>query len=73
MDHQTFPKETLAGRVAIVTGGGGGIGFGIAQGMVDAGAKVVLASRSVERLDGAVEALRARGGDAIAVQTDVRD
>jgi NAD(P)-dependent dehydrogenase (short-subunit alcohol dehydrogenase family) len=65
--------KQLAGRVAIVTGGATGIGFGIAKAFVTAGAKLVLASRNVERLDQAVSALREGGGEATAVQTDVRD
>lgn len=69
----TFSKEALAGRVAIITGGGGGIGFGIAKAFADAGAKLVLASRNQDRLDGAVAEIEARGGQAIAVQADVRD
>lgn len=69
----TFSSDALAGRVAIVTGGGSGIGFGIAKAFVACGAKVVLASRNVERLNGAVTALRESGGDAKAVQADVRN
>lgn len=69
----TFSDDALAGRVAIITGGGTGIGFGIAKAFVKVGAKVVLASRKVEQLNQAVDTLRQLGGQAIAVQTDVRD
>ncbi|CUH81292.1 SDR family oxidoreductase [Tropicibacter naphthalenivorans] len=69
----TFTKDTLAGRVAIITGGGGGIGFGIAKAFAAAGAKLVLASRNTDRLNGAVAEIEAMGGQAIAVQADVRD
>jgi NAD(P)-dependent dehydrogenase (short-subunit alcohol dehydrogenase family) len=67
-----FSHDALAGRVAVITGGATGIGRAIAEAFVDVGAKVVLASRNLEKLTTAVEALRARGGDAMAVQADVR-
>ena len=67
-----FSRDALAGRVAIITGGATGIGRAIAEAFVDVGAKVVLASRKQEKLDEAVVALRARGGEAMSVQTDVR-
>lgn len=69
----TFTNKKLAGRVAIITGGGGGIGFGIAKAFAASGAKLVLASRNTERLEGAVTELKKLGGDAIAVQADVRN
>lgn len=69
----TFTNDTLAGRVAVITGGGGGIGFGIAKAFVAAGAKLVLASRNTERLEGAIAELKEMGGEAIAVQADVRN
>lgn len=69
----TFSTDALAGRVAVITGGGGGIGFGIAKAFVAAGAKVVIASRNQERLDTAASELRAMGGDVTTVQADVRN
>lgn len=69
----TFSKDALAGRVALITGGGGGIGFGIAKAFAEAGARLVLASRNEERLAGAVEEIKTQGGEAIAVQADVRN
>lgn len=69
----TFAADALAGRVALVTGGGSGIGLGIARALSACGARVVLASRNTERLTGAVELITAAGGDATAVQTDVRN
>ncbi len=61
----------LDGRVAIVTGGAGGIGSQIARTYSDAGARVVIASRSQEKIDAVANELCAGGGDAIAVATDV--
>lgn len=69
----TFSTDALAGRVAVITGGGGGIGFGIAKAFVAAGAKVVIASRNQERLDSAATELREMGGDVTTVQADVRN
>lgn len=69
----TFTNDALKGRVAIITGGGGGIGLGIAKAFAAAGARLVLASRNVERLEGAVKEITDAGGEAIAVQTDVRN
>lgn len=68
----TFAKDALAGRVALITGGGSGIGLGIAKALGACGAKLVIASRNIERLDAAVAELTASGVDAIAVQADVR-
>jgi 2-deoxy-D-gluconate 3-dehydrogenase len=63
----------LEGRVAIVTGGNGGIGLGMARGLATAGARVVIAGRNADKSRAAVEDLAGRGGDAHAVTTDVAD
>jgi NAD(P)-dependent dehydrogenase (short-subunit alcohol dehydrogenase family) len=68
----TFAPDALAGRVALITGGGSGIGFGIARAFANVGARLVLASRNQERLDAAVKDIQATGGEAIAVRADVR-
>lgn len=68
----TFASNALEGRVALITGGASGIGFGIARAFARTGARLVLASRNKERLDAAVAELRATGAEAIAVKTDVR-
>ena len=63
----------LNGKVAIVTGGNGGIGLGMARGLARAGARVVVAGRNAEKSAAAVLGLRALGGDPIAVAVDVND
>jgi NAD(P)-dependent dehydrogenase (short-subunit alcohol dehydrogenase family) len=67
-----LPEKTLAGRVAVITGGGTGIGFAIAREYARLGAKLALASRSEEHLQPAAEELRAHGAEVLAVPTDVR-
>lgn len=61
----------LQGRVAVVTGASSGIGESCAIAFVEKGAKVVLAARRADRLEGLVERLEAMGGEALAVVTDV--
>ena len=68
-----FRAGLLDGQVALVTGGGTGIGFGIAELLSELGAHVVLASRKREHLDSAADRLRAAGGRASTVEVDVRD
>jgi 2,4-dienoyl-CoA reductase [(3E)-enoyl-CoA-producing], peroxisomal len=68
-----FAPDLLAGKVALVTGGGTGIGFGIASCLVQAGASVAIASRKPDHLAPALEQLQAAGGRAIAVETNVRE
>ena len=65
-------KFQLPGKVAIITGGGTGIGAAIAHEYVAAGARVVLASRKQENLDKVVGEIKAAGGEALAIATDVR-
>ncbi|MEZ5649958.1 MAG: SDR family oxidoreductase [Burkholderiaceae bacterium] len=69
----TFTQDALAGRVALITGGGGGIGFGIAKAFASVGARLVIASRNEERLAGAVQEIQALGGEITAVKADVRN
>jgi NAD(P)-dependent dehydrogenase (short-subunit alcohol dehydrogenase family) len=62
----------LGGRVAIVTGGGRGIGRQMADALAEAGASLVLCGRNLETVESAAQELEARGTRAIAVQCDVR-
>ena len=71
---KTFAKDLLAGRVAVVTGGGTGIGLVVARELAEHGADVVLASRDGARLSAAAESIvAATGRRALGVSTDVAD
>ena len=61
----------LSGKVAVVTGGNGGIGLGMARGLAAAGASIVVAGRNTEKSAAAVRDLEGRGGRARAVTVDV--
>ena len=68
-----FRPELFRGQVAIVTGGGTGIGLGITTLFAELGATVVIASRKPEHHDPAAQALRERGLDVTARPLDVRE
>jgi 2-deoxy-D-gluconate 3-dehydrogenase len=63
----------LRGKVAIVTGGNGGIGLGMARGLADAGADIAVVGRNEAKSNAAVADLAGRGIRAISVVTDVTD
>jgi 2-deoxy-D-gluconate 3-dehydrogenase len=63
----------LSGKVAIVTGGNGGIGLGMARGLADAGAAIAIVARNEVKSNQAVAELRQRGVKAISVIADVTD
>lgn len=65
--------KPLAQQVIVITGASSGIGLSTALSAAERGAKVVLASRNGAALDRIAADIRARGGDAIAVTTDVTD
>jgi 2-deoxy-D-gluconate 3-dehydrogenase len=67
----TMTSFDLKGKVAIVTGGNGGIGLGMARGLADAGASIVVAARDAAKSKAAVAELGQRGARATAVTTDV--
>src|SRR3970282_2602676 len=61
----------LKGKVAIVTGGNGGIGLGMARGLAAAGASVAVAARDMAKSATAVKSLETLGAQAFAVEVDV--
>jgi 2-dehydro-3-deoxy-D-gluconate 5-dehydrogenase len=63
----------LNGRVAIVTGGNGGIGLAMAKGLAEAGAAVLIAGRSVDKNERAVDEIVAAGGQAGSMVADLLD
>jgi len=63
----------LSGRVAIVTGGNGGIGLGMAGGLAEAGAAIAVVGRNEAKSAAAVTGLKQRGAKAISVAADVTD
>jgi 2-deoxy-D-gluconate 3-dehydrogenase len=63
----------LTGKVAIVTGGNGGIGLGMARGLADAGAAVVIVGRNRTKSVAAADGIAKAGGKAVAIEADVTD
>ncbi len=73
LPSRVFAPDLLAGRTALVTGGAGGIGRAIAEGLADAGADLLLAARNVERLEAVAGEIRERTGRRVEVATvDIR-
>jgi NAD(P)-dependent dehydrogenase (short-subunit alcohol dehydrogenase family) len=64
-------QPDLSGQVALVTGGGRGLGKAFAQALAAAGAAIAVVSRSEEQLADTVATIAARGGQAIAIPADV--
>lgn len=65
--------ESMQGKIAVITGAGRGIGQAIALAYAHAGARVCVAARTDSQLDETVNAIKAAGGQALGIVTDVRD
>jgi len=66
-------SPVLADKVAIITGAGRGIGRAFALRFAEEGAKLLLPDISLERAEGTVKEIRAKGGEAVAMETDISD
>jgi len=73
VDDRVFRDGLFTGQVGVITGGGTGIGFGVAELLASLGMHVVLVSRRAEHIEPAAERIRADGGSASAATLDVRD
>ncbi|GAA0469322.1 SDR family oxidoreductase [Halococcus dombrowskii] len=71
--EELFADDLLAGEVALVTGGGTGIGRAIALGLADCGADVAIASRELDHLEPVADEIENRGVEACATTVDVRE
>jgi 2-dehydro-3-deoxy-D-gluconate 5-dehydrogenase len=64
---------SLAGKVALITGGNGGIGLGMARGLAGAGASIMIAGRNADKSKAAAEDLSALGVETAVISVDVAD
>jgi len=68
-----YPDFRLDGQVALVTGASKGIGRDLAKALANAGASVAVAARDLDALERLASEIRSDGGEALAVELDVRD
>ncbi|WP_010541027.1 SDR family NAD(P)-dependent oxidoreductase [Dietzia alimentaria] len=64
-------NNRLAGKVAVVTGGGQGVGRGISLGLAESGAALLLVGRRMKKLESVAEEIRAAGGTAECLAVDI--
>ena len=65
-------QASLTGKVALITGAGQGVGFGIARAFASAGAKLAITGRDAEKLERAAKQLRELGAEVLTIPGDVR-
>jgi NAD(P)-dependent dehydrogenase (short-subunit alcohol dehydrogenase family) len=73
MMTDVFQSDLLAGKIAVITGGGSGINLAIARAFARHGARLGLIGRRQARLDAAVAELAKLGGEAVGAAADVRE
>ena len=73
MEFKLLKEMDLTGRVAVITGGGRGIGREIALAMAECGADIALAARTEEELESVKQEVIEKGKRCIALRTDVSD
>jgi len=66
-------NNLLAGKIALITGSGQGVGQGIALAMAKEGAKIIVTGRTFEKLENTVDLIEQAGSEALAVECDVKD
>ncbi len=71
--QRAFAPDLLAGQVALITGGGTGIGRGISLALARHGADIVLVSRKLANMEPTAETIRGLGRSVLALEADVRD
>ena len=73
MNYPKLPTFRLDNKTALIAGASSGIGLACAVALADAGAEVVLASRNIEALQKASDAIKLKGNSVEAVQLDIAD
>jgi citronellol/citronellal dehydrogenase len=72
-ESSMFRRGLFEGQVALITGGGTGIGLSVARELASLGAKVAIASRSRDKIDAGAQVLRDDGADVLAETVDIRE